>query len=68
MYAIRSYYVCPCTRERVLDALVTLGPEELFDMAREGKPASVRCEFCCTEYAVSREELSFLAEEAAETR
>jgi molecular chaperone Hsp33 len=58
-------YFCPCTKERVRDALVALGPEDLHGMARDGKPAKVRCEFCRTAYSVSREELSFLAEQAA---
>lgn len=57
-------YFCPCTRDRVQDALVALGPDELNTMAREGKDATVRCEFCLTTYVVSREELVFLAEEA----
>ncbi len=56
-------YFCPCTRDRVQDALVALGPDELNTMAREGKDATVRCEFCLTTYVVSREELVFLAEE-----
>ncbi len=56
-------YFCPCTRDRVQDALIALGPDELNTMAREGKDATVRCEFCLTTYVVSREELVFLAEE-----
>lgn len=58
-------YFCPCTRERVQDALVALGPGDLNRMARGGKDATVRCEFCNTTYVVSREELAFLANEAA---
>lgn len=58
-------YFCPCTKERVRDALVALGHEELHSMARGGKPTTVRCEFCRTAYSVSREEIAFLAEKAA---
>lgn len=58
-------YFCPCTRERVRDALVSLGPTEMDGMARDGKDATVRCAFCHAAYIVSHEELSFLAKEAA---
>lgn len=58
-------YFCPCTRERVQDALVALGPGDLNRMARGEKDATVRCKFCNTTYVVSREELAFLANEAA---
>jgi molecular chaperone Hsp33 len=58
-------YFCPCTRERVMDALVALGPGDLDSMAHEEKASTVRCEFCHTVYVVSREELAFLAKEAA---
>lgn len=60
-------YFCTCTRERMQDALVTLGAGDLTRMARERKNATVRCEFCHATYLVSREELTFLAEEAAVT-
>ncbi len=60
-------YCCSCTRERMQDALVTLGALDLASMARDGKNATVRCEFCHATYLVSREELTFLAEEAAAT-
>ncbi len=60
-------YFCSCTRERMQDALVTLGPGDLCSMARRGKDAMVRCEFCHTTYVVTRAELTFLAEEAAAT-
>ena len=55
-------YFCPCTKERVRDALVALGPEELDSMAREKKPVTVHCEFCRTAYTLSRQELACLAE------
>lgn len=58
-------WFCPCTRGRVLDALVTLGAEEIREMADMGKPAEVTCEFCRRAYVVGREELLFLLEEAS---
>ena len=57
-------YFCACTRDRMQDALVTLGAGDLASMARGGKNTTVRCEFCHATYLVSREELAFLAEEA----
>jgi len=50
-------YHCPCTRERVLDAIASLGKAEIDEMTRKEEAASVECHFCRTEYSVSREEL-----------
>ncbi len=55
-------YFCPCTRDRVLSALATLGEADLREMYREGKPAEVTCEFCRRRYEVSPRELLFLAD------
>lgn len=58
-------YCCNCTRGRVLDALVTLGPGDLTSMMHGERNATVRCEFCHATYVVSGTEIAFLAEEAA---
>lgn len=50
-------YWCPCTRDRVLRALQTLGPAELFEMIREEGKAEVDCDFCGQHYLVAKEEL-----------
>jgi len=51
---------CTCSKERVLRALTTMGPEELADMiAKEGK-ASAKCQFCGQSYEVSAAELTAL--------
>ncbi len=51
---------CTCSKERVLRALTTMGPEELADMiAKEGK-ASAKCQFCGQGYEVSAAELMAL--------
>ena len=39
-------YRCPCTRERVERALTVIEPEELGEIAAEGKDVSVSCQFC----------------------
>ncbi|TVS12355.1 MAG: Hsp33 family molecular chaperone HslO [Wenzhouxiangella sp.] len=41
---------CPCSRERVVEVLIGLGPAELADMIEEGKPVDVRCQFCNQNY------------------
>lgn len=41
---------CPCSRERVLDVLKSLGSSELADMAAEQETIEVRCQFCNRAY------------------
>lgn len=53
-------YVCDCSRARVERALVSLGPEELADMARE-EDTEVGCQFCDKTYHFSASELRKLS-------
>ncbi len=53
-------YFCPCSKERVMDALVAIGKNEIEELIRKGETASIQCQFCKTEYAVTQEELSSL--------
>jgi molecular chaperone Hsp33 len=55
---------CRCTRERVVRALIALGPEELRGMIADAQGAQVRCEFCATDYALSHDELVELLDTA----
>jgi molecular chaperone Hsp33 len=55
---------CRCTRERVVRALIALGPGELRSMIADAQGAQVRCEFCATDYALSHEELVELLDTA----
>ncbi len=48
----RLAFSCQCSTERVEAMLVSLGREELADMAAEGK-AEVRCHFCGEKYDIS---------------
>jgi len=41
---------CPCSRERVSEVLVSLGEDELRDMAASSEPTEVRCQFCNQRY------------------
>ena len=50
-------YRCPCSRERVEEALACLEGSELDEMANQGETIRVSCEFCNAEYAFSPAEL-----------
>lgn len=54
-------YRCTCSKDRVSKALLTLGREELKDMAKE-KSTEVSCHFCEKKYVFSSEEMRKLAE------
>ena len=53
-------YRCYCSRERVEDAVRSIGPEELEDIIAEGKEVSVSCQFCDKVYTFSPDELKAL--------
>ncbi len=50
-------YRCYCSRERVSAALISLGREELREMAEEGKDIHMSCQFCDADYVFTREQL-----------
>jgi molecular chaperone Hsp33 len=55
-------YVCNCSRQRVLNAIGLLQPDEILTLADEGKSAEVKCEFCNRAYRIPYEELILLAQ------
>lgn len=55
-------YRCNCSRERVEQALRSVGREELEDMAASGEETEVSCQFCDRVYRFSPEELRALAD------
>lgn len=55
-------YKCYCTRERVERALISLGKEELEDIAAEGKTFPVECQFCDKVYSFTPEDIRGLLE------
>lgn len=57
---------CTCSRERIADALVTLGAEELRDVVAEQGGIETQCHFCHTRYAFSEEEVEALLAGASE--
>lgn len=56
-------FKCTCSLERVEEALIALGGEELEEMLKEGKPVEVTCEFCKERYLISIEKIKELIEE-----
>ena len=56
-------YKCYCSRERVEAALISLGREELGQIAEEGKTFPVECQFCDTVYAFTPEDVRGLLAE-----
>ena len=56
-------YRCYCSRERVEDAIRSIGPEELESIIAEGKDISVSCQFCDKVYRFTPEELKALRQE-----
>ncbi len=50
-------YKCYCSRQRVTKALISLGKEELTEIAEEGKSFPVECQFCDETYAFTPEDI-----------
>ena len=50
-------YKCYCSRERVAGALISLGRDELKEIAEEGKVFPVECQFCDTIYSFTPEDI-----------
>lgn len=55
-------YKCYCSRERVIQALISLGKEELKEIAEEGKSFPVECQFCDEIYTFTPEDIEALLE------
>lgn len=56
-------YKCYCTRDRVKGALISLGREELTEIARDQETIHVGCQFCDTDYSFTPEEVRRLLTE-----
>lgn len=55
-------YYCHCTRGRVLDAIASIGKQDIADLIAKGETVQVQCEFCRAEYQVTRAELEALVD------
>ena len=61
--AAEPQYRCNCSRERVERALISVGRQELLNMAQEQEVTQVECHFCPKVYRFSSQELRRLAGE-----
>lgn len=59
-------YQCDCSRERIERALLSVGRDELMDMAERDGGAELCCDFCHTRYVFTGEELLALMRDADE--
>ena len=50
-------YLCPCRREKYLDALASLGGDDLDEIVKDGKPVETSCRFCGAVYTFTPEEI-----------
>ncbi len=51
-------YKCYCSRERVVQALVSLGRQELTEIMDEGKDFPVECQFCDRQYVFTPQDVA----------
>ena len=54
-------YRCNCSAARVRRALLTLGPDDIRNLAGDDDKAQVECHFCDKKYSLSKQELHELA-------
>lgn len=54
---IPASFYCNCSKERVENAIVSLGKEELQGMIDEEQPIEVKCDFCNSAYTFDIDEL-----------
>lgn len=54
---IPTQFFCNCSKERVEQAVVSIGKKEIEEMIRDGEDIEVKCHFCNTAYRYTVEEL-----------
>ena len=57
-------YKCNCSREKVEDAIVSVGPREIEEILREDKKAEVSCYFCNKVYNFDESDLERMLKKA----
>lgn len=57
-------FSCHCSKERIANALISLGTEELDDMIEKDGGAETQCHFCNEIYQFSKEDLLSLRDQA----
>jgi molecular chaperone Hsp33 len=53
-------FFCPCSRNKMLEAVRTLGEEEAIEHFKAHKSINVTCEFCQQHYAFDKVDVSYL--------
>lgn len=51
-------YSCDCSRTKVINALLSLGADEIKSLIDEDKPVETRCQFCGEKYEFSLDDLN----------
>lgn len=59
----RLFFRCTCSRERIEQAIITLGADEIRHLIEGQETVVVSCQFCGTTHRFSREELARIAGE-----
>ena len=54
---IPAEFYCNCCKERVRQAITSIGRKDLQEMVDDGEPIEVKCHFCNTAYSFSVDEL-----------
>lgn len=57
-------YHCDCTRQRVENALISMGEKEMTEIINDGKNIDVSCQFCDKIYTFTPDDLKKLLEKA----
>ena len=57
-------YKCNCSRQRIENALISLGEKELIEMSQDSKNTDVQCHFCNKEYSFTPQEIKTLLNKA----
>ncbi len=55
---------CPCSEERVSNAIISLGSEEIADMIHTDGQAEAHCHFCNEHYHLTKKDLEGMLETA----
>ncbi len=58
-------FKCQCSKERIENAIVSLGPDEIQAMIDEDGQAEAQCHFCNEVYLLTKEDLEELKKEAS---
>lgn len=61
---VPTRFYCNCDKKRVEKAIISVGKKEIEEMIGEGKPITVNCHFCNTDYTFEVSELKEILKKA----